>query len=80
MVCKCVKELVGLLKGVTVNGDEIKVNCKESVKKDMDVLVEHMILSDSQTIKDECYWLIWNSNLVSGWPLIDYQENISKIK
>ena len=66
MVCKDSHELLGMLKAVKVVDGNVTVSNKELINKDADLLVENIVLSSDQEIRNLCFWLIWNIAGESG--------------
>lgn len=60
MSCKNLQDLQSALKAIEVKGDTVKIIDKHLLKKDVGVLVEHIIISDDKAIRNECFWIFWN--------------------
>lgn len=66
MVYKDAREFLGALKGVSVVDDKISITDRQLLKKDMNLLVEQVIMSDDENIKNLSFWLIWNIACKAG--------------
>lgn len=58
MICNRNEEVIAGLKGIQVT-NEVDVKDRQAVGKDVDLLVKQVILSDSQEVKNFCFWIIW---------------------
>ena len=73
MIIKDPKELVQNLEGLKVGNDASIVNSGK-LPQDMDLLVKNMIMSESQDVKDLCYWIVWQTAQDSGVYPASIQE------
>ncbi len=59
MIFKDAQELFKNLEAIIVEAQDIRIRDKELLKKDMDLLVENIVLSSNSEIRSLCFWIIY---------------------